>query len=77
MVRRKLINTGDMEQVMEEYPEQSEVEESNVDEPLMKSPISPIKKSLIEDLPGVGAATAQKLREAGYSDMMSLAVSSP
>ena len=77
MVRRKLINQGDMEQVMEEYPEQSEMEESNVDEPLVKSPISPVKKSLIEDLPGVGAATAQKLREAGFSDMMGLAVSSP
>jgi len=31
----------------------------------------------IDDLPGVGPATAEKLREAGYSDIMSIAVSSP
>ena len=31
----------------------------------------------IEDLPGVGAATADKLREAGYNNLMSVAVSSP
>lgn len=31
----------------------------------------------IEDLPGVGASTAQKLREAGYDNMLGIAVSSP
>src|SRR3990172_10573097 len=31
----------------------------------------------IEELPGVGPATAEKLKEAGYTDMMSLAVASP
>ncbi|MCK4347396.1 MAG: DNA repair and recombination protein RadA, partial [Thermoplasmatales archaeon] len=31
----------------------------------------------IDDLPGVGPATAEKLRDAGYSDIMSIAVSSP
>lgn len=31
----------------------------------------------IEDLPGVGAATAEKLREAGFNNLMSLAVASP
>ena len=30
-----------------------------------------------EDLPGVGQATAEKLREAGYGDLMELAVASP
>ncbi len=35
------------------------------------------KEKSISDLPGVGAATAEKLKEAGYSDMMSIAVSSP
>jgi DNA repair protein RadA len=30
-----------------------------------------------EDLDGVGAATAEKLREAGYGDLMELAVASP
>jgi len=31
----------------------------------------------IDDLPGVGPATAEKLREAGYTDIMSIAVASP
>ena len=31
----------------------------------------------IENLPGVGPATAEKLIEAGYTDLMSIAVSSP
>lgn len=35
------------------------------------------KKITIEDIPGVGEATAEKLRENGYDDIMSLAVASP
>lgn len=31
----------------------------------------------IEDLPGVGAATADKLREAGYDSLMNIAVATP
>ena len=31
----------------------------------------------IEDLPGVGAATAEKLKDAGYSNLMALAVATP
>ncbi|MDA1167485.1 MAG: helix-hairpin-helix domain-containing protein, partial [archaeon] len=31
----------------------------------------------IEDLPGVGPATAEKLREAGFEELLSLAVMSP
>ncbi|MGP6219682.1 DNA repair and recombination protein RadA [Caldiplasma sukawensis] len=31
----------------------------------------------IEDIPGVGEATAEKLRENGYNDIMSIAVASP
>ena len=31
----------------------------------------------LEDLPGVGATTAEKLRDAGYTDLMELAVASP
>lgn len=31
----------------------------------------------IEELPGVGPATADKLREAGYNDVMAIAVTSP
>ena len=35
------------------------------------------KKMTIEDLPGVGEATAEKLRENGYDDIMTIAVASP
>ncbi|RME52461.1 DNA repair and recombination protein RadA [Candidatus Woesearchaeota archaeon] len=35
------------------------------------------KELLIEDLPGVGAATAEKLVSAGFSDVMSIAVATP
>src|SRR3989442_15163647 len=31
----------------------------------------------IEELPGVGPATAEKLKEAGFTDLMGLAVASP
>ena len=31
----------------------------------------------VEDLPGVGPATAEKLKEAGFDDLMAIAVSSP
>jgi DNA repair protein RadA len=31
----------------------------------------------VEDLPGVGPATAEKLQEAGFDDLMAIAVSSP
>lgn len=33
--------------------------------------------TVLEELPGVGAATAEKLREVGYTDLISLAVASP
>jgi len=39
--------------------------------------VSEKKEIMIIDLPGVGAATAQKLKEAGYSNLMSIAVASP
>ena len=31
----------------------------------------------IEDLPGVGPSTAEKLKESGFDDLMTIAVSSP
>ncbi|MSR86482.1 DNA repair and recombination protein RadA [Candidatus Woesearchaeota archaeon] len=36
-----------------------------------------IKEMNIEDLPGVGAATAEKLKDAGYQTLMAIAVASP
>ncbi len=35
------------------------------------------KELTLNDLPGVGAATAEKLKEAGYDNLISLAVASP
>ena len=36
-----------------------------------------VEAKTVEELPGVGPATAEKLKEAGYTDMMALAVASP
>jgi len=36
-----------------------------------------MKEKTIKDLPGVGAATAEKLEASGYTDMLSIAVGSP
>jgi DNA repair protein RadA len=41
------------------------------------APPEPKPEIALEDLPGIGAATAEKLREAGYTDLMELAVASP
>ena len=38
---------------------------------------TPKPEVTLEDLPGVGSATADKLREAGFTDLMELAVASP
>ena len=42
-----------------------------------ETPPEPRPEVALEDLPGVGATTAEKLREAGYTDLMELAVASP
>jgi len=53
---------------MEELQSQDEIKEEVKEE----------KKELtIFDIPGVGAATADKLNDAGYNDLMSIAVASP
>jgi len=36
-----------------------------------------MEKDNIEELPGVGSATAEKLRDAGYTDILSIAVAAP
>lgn len=41
----------------------------------MKGASMPEKK--LEELPGIGPATAEKLRDAGYTDLMAIAVESP
>ena len=41
------------------------------------APPEPKPEIALEDLPGIGTTTADKLREAGYTDLMELAVASP
>ena len=43
----------------------------------IKKPETKKQKVSITDLPGVGAATAEKLMAVGYSDLMSIAVATP
>ncbi|MEK6936547.1 MAG: DNA repair and recombination protein RadA [Nanoarchaeota archaeon] len=46
--------------------------------PEIKPEKKEVKKEIsLEDLPGVGAATAEKLREAGFDTMLAIAVASP
>lgn len=52
--------------------------ESPADEASVMMPTEEeVPEPLIEDLPGVGPATAEKLREAGFDDLLALAVMSP
>ena len=43
----------------------------------LKMDEEPKKEIDLLDLPGVGAATAEKLKESGYESVMSIAVASP
>ena len=36
-----------------------------------------VAEKTLEDIPGVGPAIAEKLHDAGYNDLMSIAVASP
>jgi len=51
--------------------EQKKPKESKVDAKKIKKEIT------VQDLPGVGAATAEKLVDAGYNNIMTIAVASP
>jgi DNA repair protein RadA len=54
------------------------VSQKAVIRPTVSPPESEPKREVaLEDLAGVGTATAEKLREAGYTDLMELAVASP
>jgi len=57
-----------------EYEEPEKAEEEMIE---IKMPASVLKTGGIEELPGVGAATATKLKDAGFADLMSIAVASP
>lgn len=47
------------------------------DEAVLMEPEESEIEASIEDLPGVGPATAEKLREAGFDDLLAIAVMSP
>lgn len=66
-----------MTKQMEE--QQEEKQEEKIEEEMIniQIPAETLKKSLLEDLPGVGAATAQKLRECGFNEPMAIAVATP
>ncbi len=56
--------------------------EQSLEEPEIQDDIAPEKKEDnkqigVTDLPGVGAATAEKLGQMGYTDVMSIAVATP
>ncbi|MCP2504312.1 MAG: DNA repair and recombination protein RadA [Candidatus Poseidoniaceae archaeon] len=52
-------------------------EDPKEEAPVLMPPEEEVPEPLIEDLPGVGPATAEKLREAGFDDLLALAVMSP
>lgn len=66
------------EEVIEEAPKKSKksnkMEETELKEP---KPAKPKKEMGVLDLPGVGAATAEKLQESGFDNLMAIAVASP
>ncbi|MBW3022029.1 DNA repair and recombination protein RadA [Candidatus Woesearchaeota archaeon] len=58
-----------------EVNEVAEINDAGEEE--KQEPKKRIKEKTVTDLPGVGAATADKLAAAGYSDLLAIAVSSP
>jgi len=49
----------------------------DIDEEVIVIDVEDENEPTIEDLPGVGPATAEKLREAGFDDLLAVAVMSP
>ena len=60
--------------VRKKADEMEELELVNMEEEINAKPI---KAASLQDLPGVGAATAEKLAIAGFSDLMAVAVATP
>ncbi|NJE26365.1 DNA repair and recombination protein RadA [Thermococcus sp. MV5] len=73
MARKKKVENEIKE--LEEFEELDGLEELSIEKPSQKSNKKQIKT--LEDLPGVGPATAEKLREAGYDSLEAIAVASP
>ncbi len=74
-MRKQTLQTETIEEM--DVPMDEERLDNEEDMIEIKIPAKSMKKPLLEDLPGVGAATAQKLQETGFADLMAIAVSSP
>ncbi len=61
------------EEILEEEIEMEEKDDDMIE---IKIPAESMKVAGLMDLPGVGAATAQKLKDAGFADSMAIAVAS-
>ena len=66
-----------MEQELVEQIQDAEIKDSKRKRKEMKIEKEEKKQQSIYDLPGVGAATAEKLISVGFSDLMSIAVATP
>jgi len=69
-MEQELILPMENDEVSEKPKRRKEMKEDKVDD-------APKKMQSIYDLPGVGAATAEKLIAVGYTDLMSIAVATP
>ena len=66
------------QKIVEENMEDDEMKNDKEEDIIqVKASEDVMKKAGLEDLPGVGAATAQKLKEAGFNDLIAIAVASP
>ena len=66
--RRKMKMSSRKAEILEQIQEEG-MEEIKIQKKL--------KTESVEDLPGVGPATAEKLKESGFDSLLSLAVASP
>lgn len=73
----KLIMVEKKKEEIKEVPKTEEIVEKVDKKPIQEKEEIKTKKLTIEELPGVGAATAEKLREAGFDTMLSIAAASP
>lgn len=56
---------------------QPEIQMDDMPNPVADAQEETVVKLTVEDLPGVGPATAEKLKEAGFEELMAIAVASP
>ncbi len=60
-----------------ELAEFEEKEQQDIEDKVVRMTEEMLSEATIEDLPGVGPATAEKLREAGFEELLAVAVMSP